>query len=222
MDATTVASAASLDAVDCPDAVSTTIDPTILYFGTPVVLVSTTNENGSANLAPISSIWWLGHNAVIGMSSRSHTVANLRRQGECVLNLASVDQVDAVDRLALTTGSDPVPAYKAAIGCRHVRDKFALAGLTPTPAEVVRPPRAAECPVQLEGLVRAVHPVGGPDDHLVAVEVAVARTHVHREILRPGHRHHIDPDRWRPLMMSFLEFYGLGERLHPSRLADAF
>ncbi len=37
-----------------------TIDPAILYFGTPVVLVSSTNEDGSPNLAPISSAWWLG------------------------------------------------------------------------------------------------------------------------------------------------------------------
>lgn len=199
-----------------------TIDPTILYFGTPVVLVSTTNPDGSANLAPISSIWWLGHNAVIGMGARSHTVSNLRRQGECVLNLASVDQVEAVDRLALTTGSDPVPGYKATIGCRHVRDKFAHAGLTPAGSEVVPAPRVAECPVQLEGLVRAIHDVGGPDDRLVAVEVSVVRTHVHRDILRPGHRHHIDPDRWRPLFMSFLEFYGPGDRVHPSRLAEVF
>jgi len=32
-----------------------TVDPAILYFGTPVVLVSTENEDGSANLAPMSS-----------------------------------------------------------------------------------------------------------------------------------------------------------------------
>jgi hypothetical protein len=39
---------------------------------------------------------------------------------------------------------------------------------------------------------------------------------------RPGHRHHIGPDRWRPLFMSFLEFYGPGARVHPSRLAEVF
>jgi flavin reductase (DIM6/NTAB) family NADH-FMN oxidoreductase RutF len=32
-----------------------TITPAILYFGTPVVLLSTENENGSFNLAPMSS-----------------------------------------------------------------------------------------------------------------------------------------------------------------------
>ena len=37
-----------------------TIEPSILYFGTPVVLISTLNEDGTSNLAPISSVFWLG------------------------------------------------------------------------------------------------------------------------------------------------------------------
>jgi hypothetical protein len=45
---------------------------------------------------------------------------------------------------------------------------------------------------------------------------------VHDSILKTEARHHIDPDRWRPLIMSFLEFYGLGERVHRSRLAEIF
>ncbi len=73
------------------------IDPAILYFGTPVVLVSTLNEDGSANLAPISSAWWLGWNCMLGFGRRSHTPRNLLRTGECVLNLPSMEQVDAVD-----------------------------------------------------------------------------------------------------------------------------
>ncbi len=32
-------------------------EPAILYFGTPVVLVSTVSEDGSYNLAPMSSAW---------------------------------------------------------------------------------------------------------------------------------------------------------------------
>jgi flavin reductase (DIM6/NTAB) family NADH-FMN oxidoreductase RutF len=38
-------------------------DPAILYFGTPVVLLSTRNEDDTANLAPISSVSWLGRQA---------------------------------------------------------------------------------------------------------------------------------------------------------------
>jgi flavin reductase (DIM6/NTAB) family NADH-FMN oxidoreductase RutF len=34
-------------------------EPSILYFGTPVVVISE-NEDGSANLAPMSSAFWLG------------------------------------------------------------------------------------------------------------------------------------------------------------------
>ena len=119
-------------------------------------------------------------------------------------------------------GSDPVPAYKEAMEFRHVKDKFRRAGLTEIPSEVVSPPRVAECPVQLEGQVMNVHQVGKSEDHSSAVEVRVVRTHVHESILGPGHRHHLDPDKWRPLIMSFLQFYGLGNRVHPSRLADVF
>jgi len=34
-----------------------TIEPKILYFGTPVALISSLNENGNTNLAPIVSFW---------------------------------------------------------------------------------------------------------------------------------------------------------------------
>lgn len=34
-----------------------TIEPTTLYFGTPVALISTLNPDGSPNLAPMSSAW---------------------------------------------------------------------------------------------------------------------------------------------------------------------
>jgi flavin reductase (DIM6/NTAB) family NADH-FMN oxidoreductase RutF len=80
------------------------VEPAILYFGTPVVLVTSLNEDGSANLAPISSAWWLGWRCMLGIGASSKTSANLLARRECVLNLPSVDQVAAVDRLARTTG----------------------------------------------------------------------------------------------------------------------
>lgn len=198
------------------------IDPAILYFGTPVVLVSSTNPDGSANLAPMSSAWWLGRSCMLGFGARSHTPANIQRTGECVLNLPSVDQVSAVDRLARTTGSDPVPDWKRGNGYRHVRDKFGLAGLTPVESHQVAPPRAAECPVQLEAVLEAVHRVAAndPSRALVALEVRIVRVHAAESVRLAGHADRIDPDRWRPLMMSFQHFYGLSERVHPSTLAQ--
>jgi flavin reductase (DIM6/NTAB) family NADH-FMN oxidoreductase RutF len=56
------------------------IEPKILYFGTPVVLISTLNEDGTTNLAPMSSAWWLNQSCMLGMSSRSQTVQNLIRE----------------------------------------------------------------------------------------------------------------------------------------------
>lgn len=199
------------------------IEPGILYFGTPVVLISTRNEDDSPNLAPISSVFWLGWRAVIGISARSKTTHNLLRTGECVLNLPSDDLADAVDRLALTTGSNPVPENKARRGYRYEPDKFGISGFTPIAAETVRPPRVAECPVQLEAVLAGTHPVAqdDPAQHgaILAVELRMQRVFVADHIRRPGTTDHIDPDAWRPLIMSFQHFYGLGPRVRPSTLA---
>jgi len=199
-----------------------TIEPKILYFGTPVVLISTLNEDGSANLAPMSSAWWLDQACMLGMGSRSKTVENLLRERECVLNLPSSDLVGTVDRLALTTGKNPIPGYKTKMGFRHVQDKFTHAGLSQVPSDIVRPPRVAECPVQLEAIVEKFHQFGDPDDFSMAIEARIIRVHIDEAILNSEKRHYIDADKWNPLIMSFCEFYGLSKNLHPSRLAKVF
>ncbi|NUT97576.1 MAG: flavin reductase family protein [Saccharothrix sp.] len=200
------------------------IEPGILYFGTPVVLISSENEDGTANLAPMSSAFWLGWRAVLGISAKSQTTRNLLRTGEGVLNLPSAAMASAVDRLALTTGSDPVPPGKVRRGYFHVADKFGRAGLTPVPSETVAPPRVAECPVAMEVVVEAVHPIAEAEEDqrgsIVAVEVRVQRVFVHEDIRLAGTEDHIDPDAWRPLIMSFQKFYGLGPQVHPSTLAS--
>lgn len=196
----------------------TRIEPGILYFGTPVVLLSTSNEDGTPNLAPMSSAFWLGWRGMLGLGARSKTARNMTRTGECVLNLPSDTLAAAVDRLALTTGADPVPESKRARGYRFVPDKFGRAGLTPVPSETVQPPRVAECPVAMEAVVEAVHPVG--DGGVLAFEVRVRRVWVHEAIRREGFDDHIDPDRWRPLIMSFQRLYGLGPQVHESTLAS--
>ncbi len=199
------------------------IEPAILYFGTPVVLVSTLNSDGSANLAPISSIFWLGWRCMIGVEGTSRTAGNLRRTGQCVLNLPSVCEMPAVNLLALTTGADPVPPHKAARGYRHVGDKFAAAGLTAAGAETVAPPRVAECPVQLEAVLEGIHPMADNDATLrgfvACFELRIQRVHVHESLLLTGEPNRVDPEKWRPLIMSFQRFYGLGPEIAGSRLA---
>jgi flavin reductase (DIM6/NTAB) family NADH-FMN oxidoreductase RutF len=193
----------------------------VLYFGTPVVLVSTVNPDGSANLAPMSSAWWLGQSGMLGLGDSSQTSANLRRDGECVLNLPSSAMVGVVDRIALTTGKREVAGFKRAQGYRYVADKFTLGGVTRQASDLVRPPRVAECPIQMECRVTGVHPFGAPDVSATGFEVQVLRTHVAEELVVPGTAY-VDPLRWDPLIMKFCEFFGGGENLRESRLAGGW
>lgn len=199
-------------------------EPAILYLGTPVVLISTNNSDGSYNLAPMSSAFWLGWRCILGLASASKTTENMKRTGECVLNLPSADIVAAVDRLARTTGSNPVPEGKVRRGYRFERDKFGIAGLTPLDSETVSPPRVEECHVQLEAVVEAVHELAEKDPLVKGrtniFEVRIQRVHVEQSILLPGEPNRIDPDKWRPLIMSFQKFYGLGPEVHASTLAQ--
>jgi flavin reductase (DIM6/NTAB) family NADH-FMN oxidoreductase RutF len=201
-----------------------TAEPAILYLGTPVVLISTTNADGSYNLAPMSSAFWLGWRCMLGLSTESKTTENMKRTGECVLNLPSVDLAGAVDRLARTTGSNPVPEKKVRRGYRFERDKFGIAGLTPVESETVWPPRVHECDVQLEATVEAIRELAEDDPILKGrtncFEVRIQRVHIEESILMAGEPNRIDPDKWRPLIMSFQKFYGLGRQVHESTLAQ--
>ena len=209
------------------------IEPAILYLGTPVVLNSTVNEDGSYNLAPMSSAFWLGWRCMLGFEAVSKTPQNIIRTGECVINLPSVKEVDAVNRLAMKTGSNPVPAGKSLRGYRYEVHKFAAAGLTPIASEVVAPPRVLECPIQLEAKLVQVNPmmVDKYDysvhersiectlEGIVCLELRIVRVHANPSILMDGDANRIDPDLWRPLIMSFCRYYGLAEELVDSRLA---
>lgn len=198
-------------------------NPSILYFGTPVVLISTKNENNTDNLAPMSSIFWLGWRCVIGLAAASKTTHNLIRNKECVLNLPSVNEVEAVNRLAKTTGSNPVPEGKITKGYYYEEDKFGIAGLHKQPSLTVTPPRVTECPVQLEAVVEAVHGLAEGDinqrGRIVTFELRITKVYLDKSILMNGQPNRVDPDKWRPLIMSFQEFYGLGEKIHHSTLA---
>ena len=201
-----------------------TIQPAILYFGTPVVLISSLNEDGTNNIAPMSSAFWLGWRCLLGLTAHSKTTQNMLRTGECVLNLPSINEVAAVNHLALTTGSNPVPKSKIQKGYRYEADKFGLAGLTPRKSETVTPACILECPVQLEAVVEATHPIAADDSlqrgFIVCLEVRITRVHVEESILLYGTTDRIDPDKWKPLVMSFQKFYSTGAELHPSTLAS--
>ncbi len=193
-------------------------DLKVLYFGTPVVVISSRNEDGTTNLAPMSSAWWLGQSCLLGLSNFSQTAANLKRDGEAVLNLPDAAMVNAVDRLALTTGRREIPSYKHRQGYRYAPDKFAVAGLDAQPSDLVGPERVVQCPIQLECRVVSAHEFGAPAVDATAFEVAILRTHVAKKLLLPG-TSYVDPMGWDPLIMKFTEFFGNARNVYPSRLA---
>lgn len=158
---------------------------------------------------------------MLGLGQMGQTSDNLIRTRECVINLPSEDLVTHVDRLALTTGKNPVPEKKREWGYRYEPDKFGLAGFTPVASDSVAPPRVNECPVQMEGIVHNLRSFG-KNVSANTFEVHIVKLHVDDKLLMgDGPRPHIDPVRWRPLIMSFCRFFGLGGELHPSRLAES-
>jgi flavin reductase (DIM6/NTAB) family NADH-FMN oxidoreductase RutF len=158
---------------------------------------------------------------MLGLGQMGQTSDNLIRTRECVINLPSEDHVTHVDRLALTTGKNPVPERKSQWGYRYEPDKFGIAGLTPVASQSVTPPRVLECPIQMEGIVHDFRPFG-KNVNANVFEVHIVKLHVDENLLlENGSRPHIDPVRWRPLIMSFCRFFGLGGEVHPSRLAES-
>ncbi|KAF8857872.1 hypothetical protein BDZ45DRAFT_714705 [Acephala macrosclerotiorum] len=192
-----------------------TISPAILYWGSIVVLITTENEDGTPNIAPVSSAWWLGHRCMLGLDASSKTTINLQRTKQCVLNVASDSMGDHINALAKTTGVGPVSASKKSRGYRHVKDKFEVAGLTPVPSDLVNPPRIQQCPVQMEAELVGVHEmmkdVQGRAGLVLALEAKILRVHVEDELRMEGCENRIDADKWKPMIMSFQDLYGLKE-----------
>lgn len=191
------------------------ISPAILYWGTPVCLVATTNPDGSSNIGPISSVFWLGHSCIIGIAAGSQTTANIKRTGACTLNLPSDSMRGNVNALANTTGSNPVPDWKAERGYNHVQDKFGHARLTPIPSITVNSPGIAECPVVMEAQLINEHAMFKDQQFhgaILVFELRISKIRIHRELKLDGYEHRIDTDKWKPLIMMFREFYGLRDR----------
>lgn len=189
-----------------------TIEPKILYFGTPVALISSLNEDGTTNLAPMSSFWALGWTLMLGVLDETKTAENLARHAECVVNIPSPELWQEVEKLAPLTGKNPVPSIKVK-QFRFEPDKFKASGLTPLASELVEPVRARECPVQMEARVNHLHRMRGEKLSSlgggIAAEVEIVRVHVTKEFILGGN--YIDPATWSPLIYNFRHYFRLAE-----------
>jgi flavin reductase (DIM6/NTAB) family NADH-FMN oxidoreductase RutF len=201
------------------------ISPSVLYFGTPVALITSLNLDGTTNISPMSSAWALADRVVLGMSSASKGLENVARERELVINIPASDLWRKVEAIARATGLDPVPPHKEKIGYRFEPDKYRLSGLTPQDSEQVRPQRIAECPIQFEAEVVALHEPGAdwpaerPESFRI-VEARVVRVHAHRGVVIPG-TNHVDTAKWSPLLYVFRHYFGTGADLGRTFKAEA-
>jgi flavin reductase (DIM6/NTAB) family NADH-FMN oxidoreductase RutF len=111
----------------------------------PVALVSTVDKDGVPNVAPFSFFSGVGSNPPTVLfcpslrssgDQRKDTLRNVEQTGEFVINVVS----SAIAAATNATAADVGPEV----------DEFELAGLTAVASEVVRAPRVAESPAQME------------------------------------------------------------------------
>jgi flavin reductase (DIM6/NTAB) family NADH-FMN oxidoreductase RutF len=159
----------------------------------PIGWISSQDKNGVVNLAPYSYFNGVGSEppTVMFASEGTHTegdfkdsATNVRETGEFVCNLATWAL-----REAMNATSAQVP---------RAVDEFELAGLTPAPSQMVKPPRVKESPVHLEctHLKTVELPSHDPQRPNLVVFGRVLGIHIDDSILRDGM---IDMDVFKPI-----------------------
>lgn len=144
----------------------------------PIGWISTLSADGAANLAPYSffnAVCEKPHIVMFSSVGRKDTVTNIEATGEFVCNLATYDL-----RAQMNATSAPVgPGV----------DEFALAGLTPVPSHLVRPPRVGESPVALECRlleIVALKDLGGQPAGYYMTLGQVVGIHIDDAVIRDG------------------------------------
>ena len=154
----------------------------------PIAFASTVSAAGVVNLSPFSFFNLFSANPPILVfspanrardNSEKDTLRNVREVPEVVINLCDYP---LVEQLSLASAEYP----------SHVNE-FAKAGLREAPAELVRPPRVAECPVAFECVVEQIVALGDAPGHGNLVVCRIVRGHFREDILLPHGQPGIDP-----------------------------
>ncbi len=115
------------------------VDPFKSLVARPIGWLSTLSAEGVANLAPYSffnTVSERPHYVVFGSTGYKDSLRNIEATGEFAVNVATYSI-----REAMNMSSSVVPS--------HV-DEFVLAGLTKAPCQLIKAPRVAESPANLE------------------------------------------------------------------------
>lgn len=193
------------------------ITPKILYYGTPVILLNTLNEDGTTNITPISSSWALGDCIILGIGLGGKAMENLQKHKECVLNIPDFSLWRQVEALAPFTGKNPVPEEKQQLGFSYKKNKYSAGHFTEQASYIVKPSRINECPIQIEAEVKDIR-IPDHTPFFGIIETKVLKVHVQKELVAGDH--HIDPEKWNPLIYNFRHYFGLGKPLGKTYRAE--
>ncbi|MEH1850891.1 flavin reductase family protein [Nostoc sp.] len=144
----------------------------------PIAWVSTIASDGTPNVAPFSFFMGVTANPpTLAISTglrrgvKKDTLLNVEQSGELVVNIV-VEELG--EQMNATSGDFPPDV-----------DEFQVAGLTPAPSKLVRPPRVAESPINIECVLKQVVYVGneGSQSGLIIAEAVL--WHIRDDLLTP-------------------------------------
>jgi flavin reductase (DIM6/NTAB) family NADH-FMN oxidoreductase RutF len=144
----------------------------------PICFVSTIDKQGNVNLSPFSFFNIFSINPPVCVFSPSrrvrdnttkHSLENILEVPECVINIVNYNMVQQTSLASVE--------YPKGV------NEFVKAGFTQLPSELVRPPRVAESPVQMECLIRQVIPLGENAGAGNLVLSEIKRIHINEDIL---------------------------------------
>ena len=145
----------------------------------PIAFVSTMSPDGEVNLAPYSFFNAVSYSNVVFSSSRhvgnksKDTLRNIEETGEFVVNIV----VDSIAEAMNATAAE----YPEG------EDEFGIAGLTHAPSQIVKPPRVAESPVNIECKLDQIVQIGsGAHEHGLVIGT-ILLMHVRDDVI-DGHR----------------------------------
>jgi len=125
---------------ECDETEFATVQAKIVYFGTPVALISSMNRDGSPNLAPISWFWALVWTITLGLLTETQPLKNFRMCPDRVIDLPSADMWN-------DHSQDKTQCHRRR-RCNSVsnRTSFEFAGFSTIPSETVVTQSAATAP----------------------------------------------------------------------------
>jgi flavin reductase (DIM6/NTAB) family NADH-FMN oxidoreductase RutF len=150
----------------------------------PIAFVSTISPDGVPNLAPFSFFTVASANPPVLCFTASYrqpckdTLVNVRAVKEFVVNIVSEE---FAAKMNVTSGEYP-----------YAVDEFAISGLTPSPSDLVRPPRVKESHINME--CKLLQTVEVSNKHLGGTLILgeVVRFHIDDAIIE---EFRIDPDK---------------------------